>query len=227
MRMLLIAIHPGLRLSLVAVVVCLLATVGTAGAQARPYRDPDSGLWGYRTPAGVLVIGPRFLGVGEFSGGRAPVQDAAGFAMIDSIGSVVERIRTDTLVGTSVPIPPPAERCNWRSWDEFPSSGLQCYAAQLGLDSTATGGLVRLTSARGEGSRAVLILRAESGAVLFEQHAYEGFSRMIALPDTPLDSVEAWSRRLYAGRPKGVGCSESWTSGSASGGSFITQRAGC
>ncbi len=72
---------------------------GAAGAQDQllAFRDPNQGQWGYKRPDGTVAIPPRYLGAGGFREGRAPVEDADGFAMIDDRGRIVERIVTESL----------------------------------------------------------------------------------------------------------------------------------
>jgi hypothetical protein len=72
---------------IVPAALCILAVL-----LARPIPFEQSGLWGYRTPAGKPVIEPRFEVALPFSPeGIAAVVDREGWAYIDRTGAILIR----------------------------------------------------------------------------------------------------------------------------------------
>lgn len=216
------------RCALAALVLSVL--LGSARAQDLPvpYRDPQLGQWGYKRSDGSVVISPRFVGAGVFREGRAPVQDADGFAIIDTTGRVVERIVTDSVSASGGPIPPPAAACAWTGppASSF-STGLQCYVSQLRGAVPVIGGQITIRPLGGEGSRSAVVLKFATGVIVVEDIGYEGFSRRVLLPGVSREQAREWRLKLYPDIPEKIGCSESWSTGIVPGGAFIEQRAGC
>jgi hypothetical protein len=204
----------------------LVVVVAMAQGQLRPFRDATEARWGYRRPDGSVAIPPRYLGAGAFRDGRAPVEDDAGFAIIDEQGHEVERIVIDS-VSAAEPAPPPDGSCSWSASARFPSEGLACYVRQLRGSAPVIGGEVTERVRGGESSRSIVILKLPIGVVVFEDIRYEGFTRRVLLPGVGPAQALQWRRRLYPDTPPKVGCSESWRTGTVPGGAFIEQAAGC
>ena len=216
---------------------------GAAGAQDQllAFRDPNQGQWGYKRPDGTVAIPPRYLGAGVFREGRAPVENADGFAMIDDRGRIVERIVTDSVSASAGLVPPPADTCAWPVSAPlpnaglpfpppglpFPSTGLQCYVRQLRGSAPVTGGEITIRPPGGESSRSVVVLRFPTGVVVVEHIGYEGFTRRVLLPGVRGEQALEWRLKLFPDVPVRDGCSESWNTGTVPGGAFIEQAAGC
>jgi hypothetical protein len=219
----------------------LLLVAARAQDQLLPFRDPNQGRWGYRRPDGRVVIPPRYLGVGVFREGHAPVEDADGFAMIDDTGRIVERIVTDSVSASAAPVPPPADTCAWpvsaplpntgvpfpAPGLPFPSTGLQCYVRQLRGSAPVIGGEITSRPPGGESSRSVVVLRFPNGVVVVEHIGYEGFTRRVLLPGVSDEQALKWRLKLFPDAPVRGGCLESWNTGIVPGGAFIEQVAGC
>ena len=219
----------------------LLGMTATAQDHLLPFRDPDKGQWGYRRPDGRVVIPPRYMGAGVFREGRAPVQDAEGFALIDVTGRTVERIVTNSVSASAVAVPPPADTCAWPKSAplpntgvpfpppglQFPSTGLQCYVRQLRGSAAVIGGEITIRPPGGESSRSAVVLKFPSGVVVLERIGYEGFSRRVLLPGVGAGLAHEWRLKLFPDGPMRIGCSESWQTGTVPGGAFIEQTAGC
>jgi hypothetical protein len=217
--------------------------LGAAGAQDQllAFRDPNQGQWGYKRPDGRVAIPPRFLGAGAFREGRAPVEDADGFAMIDDTGRIVERIVTDSVSASAGLIPPPADTCAGPVSAPvpntglpfpppglaFPSTGLQCYVRQLRGSAPVIGGEITIRPPGGESARSAVVLRFPTGVVVVEDIGYEGFTRRVLLPGVSGEQALEWRLRLYPDVLVKDGCSESWQTGIVPGGAFIEQAAGC
>jgi len=218
---------PTTRWALAVLAVSLLQPESSAQEQLVPFRNPSQGQWGYKQPDGRVAIPPRYLGAGVFREGHAPVKDGDGFAIIDDTGRVVERIATESVSPSAVPIPPPADACAWSAEAPFPSPGLQCYVRQLRGSAAVIGGHITITPSGGEASRAALILKFPTGVVVVEDIGYEGFRRRVLLPGVRHDEALQWRLTLYPELPAKDGCSESWSAGTVPGGAFIEQVAGC
>jgi hypothetical protein len=64
----------------------------TAALMPVPFQDPDDETWGYRDPAGKVLIPTRYILAEPFSrGGIAAVADKQGWTYIDTRGRVVIR----------------------------------------------------------------------------------------------------------------------------------------
>lgn len=219
----------------------LLSGAPTAQDQLLPFRDRNLGQWGFKRPDGQVVIPPRYLGVGVFHDGRAPVEDADGFALIDGAGRIVERINTASVSASAVPVPPPADTCAWPASAPlpntgmpfpppglpFPSTGLTCFVGQLRGSAPAIGGEITIRPTGSESSRSVVVFRFSNGAVVVEHIGYEGVRRRVLLPGVSAEQALGWRRKLFPDAPKRDGCSESWNSGIVPGGAFIEQISGC
>ena len=214
-----------------AALQCHTAHAQTPSARAQeqfvPFREPSEAKWGYKRPDGRVAIPPRYLGAGVFREGHAPVKDGDGFAIIDDTGRVVERIMTESVSPSAVPIPPPADACAWSAAAPFPSTGLQCYVRQLRGSAAVVGGHLTITPSGGESSHTALILKFPTGVVVVEDIRYEGFTRRVLLPGVSHDEALQWRMKLYPELPTKDGCSESWNAGVVPGGALIEQRAGC
>jgi hypothetical protein len=209
-----------------AIGVLLLAEAG-AQEQLVPFRDPKLGKWGYKRPDGTVAIPPRYVGAGLFRAGQAPVKDADGFATIDDMGRIVQRIVIDSVSAPAVPIPAPADTCAWSASAPFPTTGLQCYVRQLRGAAEAIGGEITIRPPGSESARSALILKFPTGVVVVEDIGYEGFIRRVLLPGVSGEQALQWRLKLYPDRPAKMGCSESWNTGVVPGGAFIEQVAGC
>jgi hypothetical protein len=203
--------------------------LGAAMAQDQllPFRDPNQGQWGYRRPDGSIAIPPRYLGVGVFREGQAPVKDADGFAIIDETGRILERIVVDSVSASAGSIPSPADACAWSASAPFPAAGLRCYVRQLRGSDPVVGGEITIKPLGGEGSRSAVVLKLANGVIVVEDIGYEGFKMRVLLPGVSGEQALKWRLRLYPDLPVKVGCSEVWTSGIVPGGAFIEQGAGC
>jgi len=75
----------------VFVVLCLLGMA--VGAESPlPFEDSATHLWGYKNPAGKVIITPRFSAAEDFSArGIAAVADGSGWMYIDTKGTVLIR----------------------------------------------------------------------------------------------------------------------------------------
>lgn len=198
--------------------------------QLIPFLDWQQRRWGYEGPDGLVAITPRYLGAGEFRDGRAPVEDADGFAIIDLTGVVTDRISSDSVSVAAEPVRPPSDSCAWSGSDRVESTGLECYLRELRGSGPVVGGAITRTPPGGPyKSSSAIALRLPSGVVLIEQIGYEGFTRRVLLPGVHPAHALQWRRALYPDTPKTNegGCSESWTTGAISGGAFIEQAAGC
>lgn len=215
------------RLSMGALIsTVVLASALRAQDPLVPFQDSDRGTWGYRRADGTVVVPARYVGAGVFRNGYAPVQDSAGFAIIDETGQVADRIGIDSVSPSAKSVAPPAADCAWSGSGPFPSAGLLCYLRQLRGDAPAVGGEITIRSGRGESSRSVVVMRFANGVVAIENIGYEGFTRRVLLPAS-VEQVVEWQRRLYPDLPPKGGCSESWSTGSIPGGAFIEQVVGC
>src|SRR5437762_2429152 len=125
---------------------------GAAASQAQlaPFRDSTQERWGYKRPDGSVAITPYYIGAGQFHEGRAPVEDDDGFAIIDELGTVVERIAVDAVVAAAEPVPPPSDTCAWSGAERFPSTGLECYVRQLRGSGPVVGGEIARRPTSGE-----------------------------------------------------------------------------
>ena len=222
-------------------VSALMPGAAEAQDQLLAFRDPNQGQWGYKRPDGTVAIPPRYLGAGVFREGRAPVEDADGFAMIDDWGRIVERIVTESVSASAGLVPPPADTCAWPvsaplpnaglpfppPGVPFPSTGLQCYVRQLRGSAPVTGGEITIRPPSGESSRSVVVLRFPTGVVVVEHIGYEGFTRRVLLPGVRGEQALEWRLKLFPDNPGRAGCSESWKTGIVPGGAFIEQAAGC
>lgn len=216
--------NPFIALSFAASILLLLNVDSPSHNELTPYRDQAVLLWGYRDASGAIVIPPRFLGAGEFADGRAPVEDSTGFAVIDTRGEVIDRIRTDAVAGQEPP-PPPA-RCLSEDLRDFPSKGLLCYADALRTPAVIGGTIVRRPLGT-EGASSAEFYRFESGVVLIVNQGYEGFIRRLLLPGVSAEEADRWRAMIYPGPEAEMGCSERWTSGAVEGGAYIEQHAAC
>jgi hypothetical protein len=218
------------RCAIVISALCVIV-LGAAGLQAQdqllPFLDPNQGQWGYKWPDGSIAIPPRYVGAGVFREGQALVKDAAGFAMIDQTGRIVERIVTDSVSVSAEPIPAPANACAWSPSATFPTTGLQCFVRQLRGAAPVIGGDITIRPPGGESSRSAVVLRLPTGVVVVEDIGYEGFTRRVLLPGVSAAQAREWRLTLYPDLPVKIGCSESWNTGTVPGGAFIEQAAGC
>ncbi len=207
----------------------LVLGFGAAASQAQlaPFRDSTQERWGYKRPDGSVAITPYYIGAGQFHEGRAPVEDDDGFAIIDELGTVVERIAVDAVVAAAEPVPPPSDTCAWSGAERFPSTGLECYVRQLRGSGPVVGGEIARRPTSGESFSSAVVLRLRFGVVVLEEIGYEGFRRRVILPGVGAGQVLQWRRTLYPDAPVKQGCSESWTTGTVRGGAFIEQAAGC
>ena len=212
-------------LHLAAFLLTLSATA--AEAQLRPFRDRDKARWGYKRTDGSIAIAPRYIGAGEFTNGRAPVEDSIGFAIIDPNGAVIERITGQSVEASKDPVPPPSDTCAWSGSDRFPSVGLECYVRELSASGPVLGGRITRRPPGGESSSSAVVLKLSSGVLVIEQIGYEGFRRRVILPGVSAAQALEWRRKLYPDAPVKEGCSESWRTGPVGGGAFIEQAAGC
>jgi hypothetical protein len=212
-----------------AIVVMAVSVFGTTSAQGQllPFRDSSLGHWGYKRPDGSVAIAPRYVGAGMFREGQAPVKDAQGFAMIDVTGRIVERIAIDSVTAAAEPVSPPADTCAWAATAPFPSTGLQCYVAQLRGSAPGIGGTITINPSRGESSRSAVVLKFPTGVVVVEDIGYEGFTRRVLLPGVSAKQALEWRLKLYPDIPVKAGCAETWRTSSLQGGAFIEQVAGC
>jgi hypothetical protein len=201
----------------------LLSGESLLHGQLTPYRDSHQQLWGYRDSSGAIVVPPRFFGAGDFADGRAPVEDSTGFALVDTRGQIIERVRRDSVVGQAPPSPPP--HCTSADLRGFPSEGLQCYAEALRTSPAVGGVVVRRTGS--ESASSAVFYRFDSGVVLIEERGYEGFRRRLLLPGVSAAEAAQWRRLLYPDVDAKLGCSEHWTSGAVLGGAYIEQHGGC
>ena len=206
-----------------------LFLLGAAHAQdqLQPFRDSRLEQWGYKRANGTVAIAPRFVGAGVFRGGRAPIKDAQGFAIIDVTGRITQRIDVDSVSASAAHISPPADACAWTPTAPFPTTGLQCYVRQLRGTAPVLGGEIAINPGRGESSQSAVILKMPSGVVVVEDIGYEGFTRRVLLPGVSGEQARQWRLKLYPDLPEQDGCSESWTTGDVPGGAFIEQGAGC
>lgn len=212
---------------LTLVVGWLFIAAANAQSQLVPFRDQKQGTWGYKSADGRDAISPRYIGAGEFRSGRAPVKDADGFAIIDESARIVERIATDRVSATAIPVPPPGAACAWKGPTPLFSTGLQCYVRQLRIATPFIGGDIAINPNRGESFRAALIQKFSNGVVVVEDIGYEGFIRRVLLPGVAAEQAHQWRLRIYRGVPSKEGCGETWSTGTIEGGSFIEQSGGC
>lgn len=212
-----------------AAVASPTATLDSAIARRFAYAGPlteglarvrnDSARWGYVDSTGAFVIPARYNGAGDFARGEAPIQDSAGFALIDRTGRVVDRFRTDTAVAAVLPVPPPSDSC--------PS--LESYLKELGSGAPARGGAVEINPVEGDMQASAAVSRLLYGVVVIEEHGYESFSRRALLPGVSADQARKWLLKIRRGRPldEGDACEEHWESGAAPGGAFLLHHGGC
>ena len=205
----------------------VLAFASVAKAQLVPFRDSAQGLWGYKLPDGPVALSPIYIGAGEFRDGRAPIEDSEGFGVINDEGAVVNRISRESLPADLERVSPPSDECAWSDSEPFPSTGLQCYIAQLRGSEPVIGGRIVRVPPRAEGGSSAVSLRLQIGAVVMEEIRYESVRRRLLLPGINAADAFRWRQLLYPDRPRKIGCSESWTSGQIQGGAFIEQSWGC
>ena len=205
-------------IGIVAAALMPMVTDYASQAQLAPFRDSTQERWGYKRPDGSVAITPYYIGAGQFHEGRAPVEDDDGFAIIDELGTVVERIAVDAVVAAAEPVPGPA------------LSGFQAPASNATCASCVDQGplsVERYQTHKRRSFSSAVVLRLRFGVVVLEEIGYEGFRRRVILPGVGAGQVLQWRRTLYPDAPVKQGCSESWTTGTVRGGAFIEQAAGC
>ncbi len=209
-------------------ILALGSAATTADAQLERFRDSATKRWGYRRPDRSVAISARYIGAGHFKQGRAAVQDSTGFAIINTLGAVVERLREDSVAAGSASVPPPSRACSFVGSERMPSPGFECYVRQLRGHGVVAGGEIARSPEQGEGYSAAVALKLHLGVVVIEEIGYEGFRRRLLLPGVDSARAMRWRRILYPDVPaREEGCSESWTVGTIKGGAFIEQRSEC
>jgi hypothetical protein len=220
--------HAGRVLRVVTITGLMLTSSAAAAiAQPAPFRDSAQGLWGYAERDGRIVIPARFLGAGAFRDGRAPVEDAEGFAIINGTGIVIERISVRAVSPTADAVPPPGGSCGWSPVTPFPSRTLDCYVGQLRGSGLVVGGELTRRPGGRESASSAIVLKLPNGVIVHEEIGYEGSRHRVLLPGVSADQALEWRRFLHPDVPPRQGCDEFWTSGAITGGAFIEQHAGC
>ena len=205
------------------VAALLLVIAGSASAQPgvlTRFRDTVTNKWGFKRDNGAVAIKPRFSGAGVFQNSRAPVEDDKGFAIIGRDGSILDRIREDSVAATKYPVPAPNKPC----------AGLRCYMEQLKRTGQVSGGEIQSSARDGESQRVASVWRFQSGAVAFDVESGDGGIITILLPGSRPDSAKKLADIIRPGVPPstpGGGCQFELTSGAVKGGSYMKYRFGC
>src|SRR5438445_4922876 len=153
--------------------VVLMLAPARAQAQLQPFRDRGTERWGYKRLDGSIVISARYIGAGAFHEGRAPIEDSLGFALVDTSGSIVERIPRDSVMASAEPVPPPSSMCAWSGPGRFPSVGLDCFLREVRAAGQAGGGEITRRPRGGELSSSALVPKLRYGVLVIEEIGYE------------------------------------------------------
>jgi hypothetical protein len=208
--------------------IALLLVAAVAEAQLRPVRDSRTERWGYLRADGTVAISPRYVGAGQFRNGRAPVEDSIGFAFIDRMGAVVERIVNDSATATAEQVPPPAGRCSGPFDRDGTRSSLECFVAQLQQGAPIVGGEISRNPVRGESYSSSAVRKIRYGVIVIERRGYEGATVRMLLPRVSAELALQWQRTIRPDLPKHFdGCAESLTSGPIRGGAYLEYSHGC